>query len=186
MLFTKTSNTLILNSYIILTEVCIGFITFSVFFYLFMTYIFTNYEVDLLSNFIKDSISYYNITQNDVQKQLLKSLIENSKEKKELELTVSADGDKVIKYNVYYDNRLLVYVMVFIVILLLILILPVILGIISLDQISFKYICTSLLLHIVLIVGLEMLFLLFITKYINPVKLYLLFQENKDKTGTYI
>ena len=186
MLFNKTSNTFILNSHIIITEVCIGFITFSLFFYIFITYFFTKYEVNLLSNFINDSISYYNITQNETQQQLLKSLIQNSKEKKDLELKVDETNNIVKEYNKYYDNRLLIYIIIFIIILLVLLILPIILGVIRLDQINFKYIGTSLLLHIILIVGLELLFLLFITKYINPVKLYLLFQENKDKTGSYI
>jgi len=186
MLFNKTSNTLILNSYIILTEVCIGFITFAVFFYIFMKYFFTEYEVKLLSNFINDSISYYNITQNDSQKKLLKLLIESSTETQQLASSVSENNDIVNKYNIYYDNRLLFYIMILIIILIVLLILPLILGLIRVEQISFTYIGISLLLHIILIVGLELLFLLFITKYINPVKLYLLFQENKDKTGSYI
>jgi hypothetical protein len=70
--------------------------------------------------------------------------------------------------------------------LLILLLLPILLGIIRIEQISFKYIGFSIFLHFILIVGSELIFLLFITSYINPVKLYTIFQLNKQLTNTYI
>ena len=71
-------------------------------------------------------------------------------------------------------------------ILFLLVIIPLLLGFVRLEQLNFKYIGLSLVLHIILIVGFELLFLLVILKYINPVKLYMTFQENKNNTGSYI
>ena len=186
MLFNKINSKLFITCYDILIEILIGFSTFAIFFYVFMTYYFTSYEIHLMAGFINKSISFYSITQSAEQKKQLQDLIQNSNEKKKIESEVKQNEDAVQKHNKVYDNKLLMIVIIMISILFLLVIVPLLLGFVRLDQLNFKYIGLSLVLHIILIVGFELLFLLVILKYINPVKLYMTFQENKNNTGSYI
>jgi len=210
MLFNKTNNKYAINIFNILCEVLIGFSVFAIFFGIFMTYFFTNYETTLLGNFISKSISFYkisiapntlevisNIINNlGYKKQLhstalqdekvISNLINNLGYKQQLEASVLQDEKIVSEHNKPYDELLMKIILYMVLVLLFIIIVPLLLGIIRLEQISFKYIGTSILLHIILIVGFELLFLLFIITFINPVKLYLVFQNNKNKTDNYI
>ena len=194
MLFTKTNNQFTINSYNILLEIFIAFSVFSIFFGVFMSYYFTSYETQLLSNFITKSVSFYkydDILLSDITqlKPVIKNLITENigNDKKKLEKEVIDNESVVSEHNKEYDNKLIKIIIMMISVLLLLLIIPLLLGIIRLEQIlPFKYICLSLLLHIILIVGFELLFFYYILIYINPVKLYLIFQANKIKTGRYI
>ena len=186
MLFTKTNNPFAINSYNILIEIFIAFSVFSIFFGVFMSYYFTSYETHLLSNFITKGVSFYknNNTQGNL---IINSVIKNTANLIELEKEVSIEDSIVNKHNKEYDNKLIKIIIMMISVLLLLLIIPLLLGIIRLDQIPpIKYIGLSLILHIILIVGFELIFFYYILIYINPVKLYLIFQANKDKTGRYI
>jgi hypothetical protein len=177
MLFSKTNNKTLLSIFTILVEVLIGFSTFAIFFGIFMICIMTNYE----------SITFYKIgkTYMDNTPQI-KQLINNNPDIKDLQKNVSINETAVNSHNAIYDNKL-IYIIVFMIICLLcVIILPLLLGIIRLEQINFSYILVSTILHVVLIVGFELLFLLFIITYINPVKLYLIFQHNRDTTGNYL
>ena len=190
MLFTKTNNPLAINSYNILLEIFIAFSVFSIFFGVFMSYYFTSYETHLLSNFITKGVSFYKIndkSESNPLKPLISSLINNTANITELEKEVRDEDSRVNEHNKEYDNNLIKIIIMMISVLLLLLIIPLLLGIIRLDQIPpIKYIGLSLILHIILIVGFELIFFYGILIYINPVKLYLIFQAHKDKTGRYI
>jgi hypothetical protein len=174
-----------LNLFSIFSEVLIGFSTFAIFFAIFMIYYFTDHEVALLGNFIKTSTSYY---VNDIISDNLKinKIINSSSKIKELKRNIEINEKEVDEHNAPYDRKLLYIIFGMIICLLLLLIIPVLLGIIKLEQINFKYIGISLLLHIIIIVGFEILFLVVIISYINPVKLYNVFLNNKAQTGNYI
>ncbi len=194
MLFNKTNNKFAINSYNILLEICIAFSVFAIFFGVFMSYYFISYETNLLSNFITKSVSFYKfddilLSDNTQIKPIINNLITNNIgiDKKKLEEEVRNNESVVSEHNKEYDNKLIKIIIMMISALLLLLIIPLLLGFIRLEQIlPFKYICLSLLLHIILIVGFELLFFYYILIYINPVKLYLIFQANKIKTGRYI
>jgi len=192
MLFNKTNNKLLIGSFNVLTEVIIGFSTFALFFGVFMNYFFTKYEVQLLGEFIKQSISFYkgvNNYNNDKSQTLkikLNQLISKNQNITKLEADVAANEEEVHSYNKPYDNKLMYIILIMIFGLVGILLLPILTGLIRFDQINLKYIGFSTLLHIILIVGFELLFLLYIITFINPVKLYSVFQNNYSKTGSYI
>ena len=174
-----------LNNFSIFAEVIIGFGTFSIFFGIFMIYFFTQYEVSLLGNFIKESISFYTNTKI-IDKLEIDKLINDSSKVKLLKAEVNNTEKEVSEHNKPYDTKLIYIILGMILSLLFLLIIPVILGIIRLDQINFKYIGFSIILHIILIVGFELLFLILILSYINPVKIYNILKNNKAKTGSYI
>lgn len=190
MLFNKTTNKTLINGFNILTEVIIGFGTFALFFGIFMNYVFTKYEVELLGKFVKESVSFYKGNPSNKQSQDLhnqmKTLINSNSDVNNLEKNVSADDEYVHSYNKPYDNKLMYIILGMIFGLLGLLLIPVILGFIRLEQINFKYIGLSLVLHIILIVGFELLFLLYIITFINPVKLYSVFESNYQKHGYYL
>lgn len=187
MLFPKTNNKNIINIFSILCEILIGFGVFSIFFGIFMTYYFTEYETDLVGKFISKSISFYKISLNSENiSSLINQLINKLKYKKELENNISLDHLEISIHNKPYDDLLMKIILYMVFGLLILLILPILLGIIRIEQISFKYIGFSIFLHLIIIVGSELIFLLFITSYINPVKLYTIFQLNKQLTNTYI
>ena len=188
MLFPKTNNKNIINIFSILCEVIIGFGVFSIFFGIFMTYYFTEYETDLVGKFINKSISFYKMLfpNSENISSLINQLINKLKYKKQLENNISLDNLKISIHNKPYDDLLMKFILYMILGLLILLLLPILLGIIRIEQISFKYIGFSIFLHFILIVGSELIFLLFITSYINPVKLYTIFQLNKQLTNTYI
>lgn len=185
MLFNKITNTTFINTYNIIIEILIGFGVFAIFFGIFMNYYFTNYEVELLGTFIKQSISFYK-GGGDLEKQELTNLIKNTDSIKELNTDVKNDEHEVHNYNKPYDDRLMIIILGMIAILLCILLFPLLLGFIRLDQLNFKYIGLSTILHIILIIGFELFFLLYIITFINPVKLYNVFETNKSNTGKYI
>ena len=167
------------------SEVLIGFSTFAIFFGIFMVYYFTDHEVVLLGNFIKQSIDFYvNDSVSDTLQ--INELINNSSKIKELKDNIAKNEKEVEQHNEPYDRKLLYIIAGMILCLLLLLIIPVLLGIIKFEHINFKYISLSILLHVILIVGFEILFLIVIISYINPVKLYVAFKNNKAKTGSYI
>ena len=153
-----------------------------------MNYFFTKYEVNLLGQFIAQSVSFYknDDVSSQSQKNIINNLIQTNNDINELKNSVKEEDHIVETYNKPYDNKLIYIILIMVFVLFAIIILPILLGLIHIDQINFKYICTSILLHIILIVGLELLFLLYITTFINPVKLYNIFQNNKNKYGTYI
>ena len=190
MLFNKTNNNLVLTAFNVLTEVLIGFSTFSLFFGVFMNNFFTKYEVKLLGEFIKQSVSFYKSDNNNNNSNTLKNklnqLISKNTNIKQLKKDVATNEEEVNAYNKPYDNKLMYIILIMIFSLLGILLLPILTGLIRFEQISFKYIGFSILLHIILIIGFELLFLLYIITFINPVKLYSVFQNNYSKTGSYI
>jgi len=194
MLFDKTNNKSIINIFNILCEVFIGFSVFAIFFGIFMSYYFTEHQTELLGKFINKSVSFYKISITPQISSLLSSslssLLTNSfnnlEYKKQLQKSVSEDDKKVSKHNKPYDELLMKIIFGMIIVLLFIIIIPLLLGIIRLEQISFKHIGFSTILHIILIVGFELLFLLFIITYFNSVKLYSVFQHNKNQTGNFI
>ena len=112
MLFNKINSKLFITSYDILIEILIGFSTFAIFFYVFMTYYFTSYEIHLMAGFINKSISFYKITQTDEHKTILKNLIQDSNNKKKIESEVKQNEDDVKKHNKVYDNKLLMIVII--------------------------------------------------------------------------
>ena len=189
MLFNKTNNKLLLSSFNVLAEVIIGFSIFALFFGVFMNYFFTKYEVQLLGEFIKQSISFYKGDNNDKTQTLkikLNQLISKNQNITKLEADVAANEEEVHSHNKPYDDKLMYIILIMIFGLVGILLLPILTGLIRFDQINFKYIGFSTVLHIILIVGFELLFLLYIITFINPVKLYSVFQNNYSKTGSYI
>lgn len=186
MLFNKTNNNLVITGFNVLTEVIIGFSTFALFFGVFMNNFFTKYEVKLLGEFIKQSVSFYKTNEKNADKLKLNQLISKNTNIQQLEKDVATNEEEVHSYNKPYDNKLMYIIFIMIFSLLGILLLPILTGLIRFDQISFKYIGFSILLHIILIIGFELLFLLYIITFINPVKLYSVFQNNYSKTGSYI
>jgi hypothetical protein len=189
MLFNKTNNKAIINIFNILCEVFIGFSVFALFFGIFMIYFFTDYNTFLIGKFINKSISFYNSHDSFFAiKNVIKSHTEErvSSYKEQLKANVEKDEKEVNEYNIPYDNKLMIIILYMIFGMLFILELPVLLGIIGFDQINFKYLGISLLSHIILIVGFELLLLLLIISYLSPVKLYTVFQNNKTQTGQYI
>ena len=186
MLFNKTNNKSIINIFNILCEVFIGFSVFGIFFGIFMTYYFTEHQTELLGNFISKSVSFYKISITPEISTLLINYFINSGYKQQLQANILEDDTNVNNYNKPYDELLMKIIFGMIIVLLIIIIIPLLLGIIRLEQISFKQIGFSTILHIILIVGFELLFLLFIITYFNSVKLYSGFQHNKNQTGNFI
>jgi len=175
-----------LSIFSIFVEVLIGFSTFAIFFGIFMIYYFTEHEVSLLGNFLKTNVSYYLMNDTTINEKLqIGEIIKNSSKVKSIADNISKNEEEVNKHNAPYDRKLIYITAVMILTLLALLIIPVMLGIIKINQINFKYISVSILLHVILIVGFEILFLIVIVSYINPVKLYIAFQNNKAKTGSY-
>ena len=186
MLFNKTNNKYVINAFHLLCEIFIGFSVFGLFFVIFMNYYFTSYETTLLGEFIAKSISFYNEPLSPEVLSFIASGINTTGFKQSLQASVEKDHADVEEYNKPYDNLLMKIIVGMVLGLLVLILLPILLGIIGMEQLNLKYISYSILLHIILIVGFELLFLLFITRYINPVKLYSVFETNKTKTGNYI
>jgi hypothetical protein len=186
MLFNKTNNKNIIHIFNILCEVFIGFTVFALFFVIFMTYYFTEYQTALLGTFIDKSVSYYKISSDSNILLEIKNLIKKLNYKQQLETNIAHHEKEVHDHNKPYDKLLIKILLYMVFGLLLLIILPLLLGVIRLEQVNFKYIGFSIILHIILIVGFELLFLLYITTFISPVKLYTVFQNNKNQTGNYI
>lgn len=188
MLFNQTNNGTLINIFNILVEIIIIFSVFAVFFGIFINYFLINYYTSLFGKFIKKSISYY--------KPIFLSYIKNSNilytylidkiDLQQLQQQSDKEENDVNNYNTVYDNRLLIIIFTMIGILLTILIIPILLGIIPINQLNLKFNCLSLFLHIILIIGLELIFFIVVLSYFNPIKIYKTLEMNKDSQGNYI
>ena len=169
-LFNRTENTTVIKYYHVLIESFIGLFAFSIFFYVFMIYFFMDMETSYLVAFIKKSISYYKII----------SVPQNYK----LPKYTSTDTTNLDEYNNSYDKKFLIIVAVFISIILSLIIIPLLLGIIRIKQLDITYISLSLLIHFIILIGVELIFLYCILPYFNPLKLYKLFDEQLEHKYT--
>ena len=165
-LFNKTENSTAIKCYHVLIESFIGVFVFSIFFYVFMIYFFMDMETSYLVAFIKKSISYYKII----------SVPQNYK----LPHVVSTNTQQINEQNNSTNKTCLIIFVVFIIIILILIIIPLLLGIIRVNQLDIKYISLSLLIHFIILIGVELIFLYFILPYFNPLKLYKVFEQKLE------
>lgn len=181
MLFQATNNKRVINGFDILVEVIIGFGVFVLFFIVFMNYIFTDYQTSLLGKFIQNSLEFYKPIMPSQLKNLLTSQLNINK----IEQDSKANHDKVNEFNKPYDNKLILISLSMLGGLIVLAIIPVILGIVPLSHINLKFIGISLLLHLILIIGFEVVFIIGVLPFINTVKIYKLLDKYKQPDGTY-
>ena len=165
-LFNKTENSTAIKCYHVLFESFIGVFVFSIFFCVFMIYFFMDMETSYLVAFIKKSISYYKII----------SVPQNYK----LPHVVSTNTQQINKKNNSTNKTWLIIFIVFIIIILILIIIPLLLGIIRVNQLDIKYISLSLLIHFIILIGVELIFLYCILPYFNPLKLYKVFEQKLE------
>ena len=123
-------------------------------------------ETSYLVAFIKKSISYYKII----------SVPQNYK----LPHVVSTNTQQINKKNNSTNKTWLIIFIVFIIIILILIIIPLLLGTIRVNQLDIKYISLSLLIHFIILIGVELIFLYCILPYFNPLKLYKVFEQKLE------
>ena len=163
----------------ILIEILICFSVFAIFFGIFTNYFFNEFEENLISKFINQSVSFYKIlflTSNN--EKIINKLTEDNDFIKTLELESHLEEEKVKAHNKKYDHQFLIIIAIMILILLVICLLPMILGIVNPADLDFKYLAIKLFLHAILIVAFEMIFVLYVLPLISPIKIHEIIKEN--------
>jgi len=134
-----------------------------------MNYYFIEHETNLIIDYFIKSINFYSNILNISS--LITSLLPKPDIKKiteesiKTEIEVSLNNDKV-------DNIFLYVVLTMNIILLLCIIIPLIIGFINIKEINLLYILINFIIHIIFIVGFELLLFYIIIPYLNPVKLH--------------
>jgi len=170
MLFSPTNNNTLINIYLIIIEIFIGYTAFALFFGIFANYLYEDYITYRVKNDLKKALSFYQL---DTQKlESMKTLISYQKKYFDSEQIQVDENNKILRNNFIY---LIIGISSF---LLSLIIIPLILGIIPISYVNFKFIGISYLIHIIFVISFESLILFGIFGFSKTINIFRFFTNN--------
>jgi len=172
MLFSPTNDNTLINIYLIIIEIFIGYTAFALFFGVFANYFYEDYITYRVKNDLEKALSFYQL---DTQKlESIKTtigIIDNPKYYIDLEQIKVDKNNKILRNNFIY---LIIGITFF---LLSLIIIPLILGIIPVSYINLKFIGVSYLIHIIFVISFESLILFGIFGFSKTINIFRFFEN---------
>jgi len=180
-LFLDMNKKTIISIYFLLWDIFCGFCAFVIFLSVFASVFYNQYINFIIQQYISSTLSpYINSIKNFKEFQIginLLNLIFGENVIITLKDEIQKENAVISAHNKHYDDMFIYITIGIITFFLIILLLPILTKYIPLSDINFKYIILKFLLYLIFIVSLEILVLLYLLPTLNPLHLYVFFEN---------